>query len=146
MKVLTLLSGILLSATPAFANDILYRECDIKVSTTFTTQTGETAKEDTEDSDIFKIDLNKQSASTVSAPQDLMPFQLNNRVITIAPPKNTGNDDVTFSDLTIELDPPGALKLSAQGEFKSGGSAEVNYLGTCTPTDASSFEKAITRQ
>ena len=143
MKILPLLSGILLSASPAFANNIIYRECDIKVSTTFTSQTGETAKELTEDSDIFKFDLNKRMASTVSAPEDLMAFELNNRIITIAPPKMTGDDDVTFSDLTIELDPPGALKLSAQGDVKSGGSAEVNYIGTCKPSDASTFEKAI---
>mgnify|MGYP007000101681 CR=1 len=69
----------------------------------------ETAEESTEDSDVFKIDLTTQEAVSASAPKDSMAFKLDNRVIRIAPPKNTGNDDISFSDLTIHLDPPGAL-------------------------------------
>ena len=143
MKILPLLSGILLSAPPAFANEILYRECTIQVATKFTTEAGETAEESTEDSDVFKIDLKTQKAVSASAPKDSMAFELDNRVIRIAPPKSTGNDDIAFSDLTINLDPPGALKLSAKGQFKTGGSAEVNYNGTCKSVDASTFNKAL---
>lgn len=145
MKILPLLSGILLSASPAFANEILYRECTIQVATKFTTETGETAKENTEDSDLFKFDLKNQEAVSASAPKDSMAFELDNRVIRIAPPKNIGNDDISFSDLTINLDPPGTLKLSAKGQFKTGGSAEVNYNGTCKSVDASTFNKAMVK-
>lgn len=74
MKILPLLSGILLSASPAFANEILYRECTIQVATKFTTETGETAKENTEDSDLFKIDLKNQEAVSATGPKDSMAF------------------------------------------------------------------------
>ena len=144
MKLPILLGALLLSASPAVANDYLYLSCKKSDNIVITNSaTSRIIGKRTKDvSSNFKIDLTKKTLADARAgyPQS---FTVQNKTIIIT--YKVDNDQLKSSDIfKLNLMPPYSIS--------SKGTAIVNTMnkslttrgeGSCEEVDASVFEKAL---
>ena len=144
MKLQILLGVLLLSASPAVANDYLYLRCkksdDIVIANSATSRI--IGKRTKDVSSIFKIDLTKKTLTDARAgyPQS---FTVQNRAIIIT--YKVDNDQLKSSDIfKLNLMPPYSISSKGTAIVKTmNKSLTTRGEGSCEEVDASVFEKAL---
>jgi len=144
MKSLLVLGALLLSASPAVANDYLYLRCkksdDIVITDSTTSRI--IGKRTKDVSSIFKIDLTKKTLTDASTgyPQS---FTVQNK--TIITTWKVDNDQLKSSDIfKLNLMPPYSISSKGTAIVKTmNKSLTVRGEGSCEEIDASVFEKAL---
>ena len=144
MKLQILLGVLLLSASPAVANDYLYLRCkksdDIVIANSATSII--IGKRSKDVSSIFKIDLTKKTLTDARAgyPQS---FTVQNRAIIIT--YKVDNDQLKSSDIfKLNLMPPYSISSKGTAIVKTmNKSLTTRGEGSCEEVDASVFEKAL---
>ena len=144
MKLPTLLTALLLSASPAVSEDYLYFRCkksdDIVITNSATSRIiGKRTKDVTS---IFKIDLTKKTLTDARAgyPQS---FTVQNKTIIIT--YKVDNDQLKSSDIfKLNLIPPYSISSKGTAIVKAmNKSLSTRGEGSCEEVDASVFEKAL---
>ena len=144
MKLPILLTALLLSASPAVANDYLYLRCkksdDIVITNSATSRIiGKRTKDVIA---IFKIDLTKKTLTDARAgyPQS---FTVQNRAIIIT--YKVDNGQLKSSDIfKLNLMPPYSISSKGTAIVKTmNKSLTTRGEGSCEEVDASVFEKAL---
>ena len=142
MKLQILLGVLLLSASPAVANDYLYLRCkksdDIVITNSATSRIiGKRTKDVTS---IFKIDLTKKTLTDARAgyPQS---FTVQNKAIIIT--YKVDNDQLKSRDIfKLNLMPPYLITAKGTAIVKTmNRSLTSRGEGSCQEVDASVFEK-----
>ena len=144
MKLPMLLGVLLLSASPAVANDYLYLRCkkldNIVITNSATSRIIGKRRKDV--SSIFKIDLTKKTLTDARAryPQS---FTVQNKTIIIT--YKVDNDQLKSSDIfKLNLMPPYSISSKGTAIVKSmNKSLTTRGEGSCEEVDASVFEKAL---
>ena len=144
MRSLLALGALLLSASPAFANDYLYLRCkksdDIVITNSATSRI--IGKRTKDVSAIFKIDLTKKTLTDASTgyPQS---FTVQNK--TIITTWKVDNDQLKSSDIfKLNLMPPYSISSKGTAIVKTmNKSLTGRGEGSCEEIDASVFEKAL---
>ena len=144
MKLQILLGVLLLSASPAVANDYLYLRCkksdDIVIANSATSRIiGKRTKDVTS---IFKIDLTKKTLTDARAgyPQS---FTVQNKTIIIT--YKVDNDQLKSSDIfKLNLMPPYSISSKGTAIVKTmNKSLTTRGEGSCEEVDPSVFENAL---
>ena len=144
MKLQILLGVLLLSASPAVANDYLYLRCkksdDIVIANSATSRI--IGKRTKDVSSIFKIDLTKKTLTDARAgyPQS---FTVLNREIIIT--YKVDNNQLKSSDMfKLNLMPPYSISSKGTAIVKTmNKSLTTRGEGSCEEVDPSVFEKAL---
>ena len=145
MKRLSIILGaLLLSASPAVANDYLYLRCkksdNIVITNSATSRIIGKRRKDV--SSIFKIDLTKKTLTDARAgyPQS---FTVQNKTIIIT--YKVDNDQLKSSDIfKLNLMPPYSISSKGTAIVKTmNKSLTTRGEGSCEEVDASVFEKAL---
>ena len=144
MKHPILLGALLLSVSPAVANNLLYLRCrksdHIVIANTVTSKIIEERTKD--DTSIFKIDLTKKTLTDARAgyPQS---FTVQNRAIIIT--YKVDNDQLKSSDIfKLNLMPPYSISSQGTAIVKTmKKSLTTRGEGSCEEVDASVFENAL---
>ena len=144
MKLQILLGILLLSVSPAVANDYLYLRCkksdDIVIANSATSRI--IGKRTKDVSSIFKIDLTKKTLTDARAgyPQS---FTVQNKTIIIT--YKVDNDQLKSSDIfKLNLMPPYSISSKGTAIVKTmNKSLTTRGEGSCEEVDASVFEKAL---
>ena len=144
MKLPILVTALLLSASPAVANDYLYLRCkkldDIVITNSATSRI--IGKRTKDVSSIFKIDLTKKTLTDARAgyPQS---FTVQNKTIIIT--YKVDNDQLKSSDIfKLNLMPPYSISSKGTAIVKTmNKSLTTRGEGSCEEVDASGFEKAL---
>ena len=144
MKCLLALGALLLSASTAVANDLLYLRCkksdDIVITNSATSRIiGKRTKDVTS---IFKIDLTKKTLADARARFPLS-FTVQNKII-IATYK-VDNDELKSDDMfKLNLMPPYSISAKGAAIVKTmNRSLTSRGEGSCEEVDASVFEKVM---
>tara|TARA_Y100000766_G_scaffold266583_1_gene261024 strand:+ start:383 stop:832 length:450 start_codon:yes stop_codon:yes gene_type:complete len=144
MKSLLGLGALLLSASPAVANDLLYLRCkksdDIVITNSATSKIIE--KRTKHDTSVLKIDLTKKTLTDARARFPLS-FTVQNKII-IAIYK-VDNDELKSSDIfKLNLIPPYSISAKGTAIVKAmNRSLTSRGEGSCEEVDASAFEKVM---
>ena len=144
MKLQILLGVLLLSASPAVANDYLYLRCkksdDIVIANSATSRI--IGKRTKDVSSIFKIDLTKKTLTDARAgyPQS---FTVQNRAIIIT--YKVDNDQLKSSDIfKLNLMPPYSISSQGTAIVKTmKKSLTTRGEGSCEEVDASDYENSL---
>ena len=142
MKSLLALSALLLSASPAIADDFVYLECENKTVaiTKYLKPPRITEEAVTSDIQHLKVDLVNGRFMAAENPQWDEAEVVNGAVVI--------NDQVTANGLTasikanMQLDPPGRITTNIL-ELNDDYSSSIKMTGMCKEVDASVFEKAL---
>ncbi len=144
MKSLLGLGALLLSASPAVANDLLYLRCkksdDIVITNSATSKIIE--KRTKHDTSVLKVDLTKKTLTDARARFPLS-FTVQNKII-IAIYK-VDNDELKSSDtFKLNLIPPYSISAKGIAIVKAmNRSLTSRGEGSCEEVDASAFEKVM---
>ena len=144
MKYLPLLGALLLSASPAVADDLLYLRCkksdDIVITNSTTSKIIEERTKYV--SSIFKIDLAKKTLTDARANCPLS-FTVQNKLI-IATWK-VDNDEMKSEDIfKLTLMPPYSISAKGTAIVKTmNRSLTTRGEGSCEEVDASVFKEAL---
>ena len=144
MKCLLALGALLLSASPAVANDLLYLRCrksdHIVITNTVTSKIIEEGTKD--DTSIFKIDLIKKTLADARAGYPLS-FTVQNKLITAT--FKVDNDELKSDDIfKLNLMPPYLITAKGTAIVKTmNRSLTSRGEGSCEEVDASVFEKVM---
>ena len=144
MKSLLVLGALLLSASPAVANDLLYLRCkksdDIVITNSATSKIIEKRTKD--DTSVLKIDLTKKTLTDARARFPLG-FTVQNKII-IAIYK-VDNDELKSSDIfKLNLISPYSISAKGTAIVKAmNRSLTSRGEGSCEEVDASVFEKVM---
>ena len=144
MKLPILLTALLLSASPAVANDYLYLRCkksdDIVITNSATSRI--IGKRTKDVSSSFKIDFTKKTLTDARAgyPQS---FTVQNKTIIIT--YKVDNDQLKSSDIfKLNLMPPYSISSKGTAIVETmNKSLTTRGEGSCEEVDASVFEKAL---
>ena len=143
MKYLPLLSALLLSATPAIADDFLYLRCDTKFSKISKDLRANKIIESDEGVDIFhsKVDLMNNRVIGAEDDAEWEEVEIVNGVYSVD--EETLENGVTTSmSMSLQVDPPGQMTanvLTLVGDY----SRTIKMTGMCKEVDASVFEEAL---
>ena len=144
MKLPILLGALLLSASPAVANDYLYLRCKKSDNIVITNSaTSRIIGKRTKDiGSIFKIDLTKKTLTDARAgyPQS---FTVQNKTMVIT--YKVDNDQLKSRDVfKLNLMPPYSISSQGTAIVKTmKKSLTTRGEGSCEEVDASVFEKAL---
>ena len=144
MKSLLALGSLLLSASPAVANDLLYLRCrksdHIVITNSATSNIIDKRTKD--DSSILKIDLTKKTLADARA-RFPVSFTVQNKAI-IATYK-VDNDELKSDDMfKLNLIPPYSISSKGTAIVKTmNRSLTSRGEGSCQEVDASVFEKVM---
>ena len=142
MKLPTLLGALLLSASPAVADDFVYLECEVKsVATTKDLKSNQIAKrEESTETTHHKVDLVKSRAATAKEPE-WEEVKIVDGVAVL---------DEEFTDNGADIKIKGSWQIVPPGRFTGDGlfsndaiSESFKLRGMCKASDASVFEKAL---
>ncbi|WP_413325011.1 hypothetical protein [Synechococcus sp. MIT S9503] len=142
MKYVPLLGALLLSASPAIADDLIYLKCDVKATeTTIQSSTNEVLeKRDLATEGFYKIDaINSRLTSDNSG--DWEDVTIANG-IAIDQFKEVENGVTSVGKAFIEFSPPGVFSM----EFTASEddiSVKMVMKGTCQNTDRETAEKGM---
>ena len=143
MKYLPLLSALLLSATPAIADDFLYLRCDTKFSLINKDLKANKIIERDEGVGIFhnKVDLINSRVITAEGDAEWEEVEIVNGVYSVGEEKLV--DGVTLStSMFLQVDPPGKMTVNVLSRDDNS-SVSFKVTGMCKEVDASVFEKAL---
>ena len=144
MKSLLGLGALLLSASPAVANDLLYLRCrksdHIVITNSATSNIIDKRTKD--DSSILKIDLTKKTLADARARFPLS-FTVQNK--TIIATYKVDNDELKSDDMfKLNLIPPYSISSKGTAIVKTmNRSLTSRDEGSCEEVDASVFEKVM---
>ena len=144
MKYLPLLGALLLSASPAVANNLLYLRCrksgHIVITNTVTSKIIEERTKD--DTSILKINLIKKTLTDARAGYPLS-FTVQNKLITAT--FKVDNDELKSDDIfKLNLMPPYLITAKGTAIVKTmNRSLTSRGEGSCEEVDASVFEKVM---
>ena len=144
MKCLLALGSLLLSASPAVANNLLYLRCrksdHIVITNTVTSKIIEERTKD--DTSILKIDLIKKTLADARASYPLS-FTVQNKLITAT--FKVDNDELKSDDIfKLNLIPPYLITAKGTAIVKTmNRSLTSRGEGSCEEVDASVFEKVM---
>ena len=148
MKRLSVLLGaLLLSASPAVADDYLYLRCQSSVDWVQRNSITSKITEDRTFDDIalLKVDFKRKTAldARSEGPVDIV---IQDKVLTVT--QKVEEKEFTLEDaLTIELTPPYAMSGKGSGIFKpKNETATISYEGLCEEIDESVLENALNQQ
>ena len=142
MKSLLALSALLLSASPAIADDFVYLECENKTVaiTKYLKPPRITEEAVTSDIQHLRVDLVNGRFMAAENPQWDEAEVVNGAVVI--------DDQMTANGLTasikanMQLDPPGRITANIL-ELNDDYSSSIKMTGMCKEVDASVFEKAL---
>ena len=143
MKYLPLLSALLLSATPAIADDFLYLRCDTKFSKISKDLRANKIIEIDEGADVLhsKVDLINSRVMTAEDDAEWEEVEIVNGVYSVGEEKLV--DGVTLStSMFLQVDPPGKMTVNVLSRDDNS-SVSFKVTGMCKEVDASVFEKAL---
>ena len=143
MKYLPLLSALLLSVTPAIADDFLYLRCDTKFSKISKDLRANKIIEIDEGADVLhsKVDLINSRVMTAEDDAEWEEVEIVNGVYSVDEEKLV--DGVTLStSMFLQVDPPGKMTVNVLSRDDDA-SVSVKMTGMCKEIDASVFEKAL---
>ena len=143
MKYLTLISALLLSATPAIADYFLYLRCDTKFSKISKDLRANKIIEIDEGADVLhsKVDLINSRVMTAEDDAEWEEVEIVNGVYSVDEEKLV--DGVTLStSMFLQVDPPGKMTVNVLSRDDDA-SVSVKMTGMCKEIDASVFEKAL---
>ena len=144
MKYLTILGVLLLSASPAVADDFLYLKCKQSVDMVITDLTTSKIVEDRtiDDISILKIDFSKKTMHDSRA-ELTVNFALKNKIATII--QKVDDDEVKLDDATkIKLSPPYLNSSTGKGILKAKNQSSTHKAeGKCEEVDASVWNKSF---
>ncbi len=144
MKCLLALGALLLSASPAVANNLLYLRCrksdHIVITNTVTSKIIEERTKD--DTSILKINLIKKTLTDARAGYPLS-FTVQNKLITAT--FKVDNDELNSDDIfKLNLMPPYLITAKGTAIVKTmNRSLTSRGEGSCEEVDASVFEKVL---
>ena len=142
MKLPVLLSFLLLSASPAIADDLIYLKCDVKANeTTIQASTNEILeKRDLATAGFYKIDtINSRLTSDNSG--DWEDITIANGIATDHF-KEVENGVTSVGKAYIEFSPPGVFSMEYTAS-EDDISLKMVMTGTCQNTDRETAEKAM---
>ena len=145
MKYLPLLGTMILSASPAIADEFVYLECENKhvAITKYLKPPRITEEAVTSDIQHLKVDLVNSRFMTAENPQWDEAEVVNGAVVI--------DDQMTANGLTasikanMQLDPPGRITTNIL-ELNDDYSSSIKITGMCKKVDASVFEKALNQR
>ena len=143
MKYLPLLSALLLSATPAIADNFLYLRCDTKFSKISKDLRANKIIEIDEGADVLhsKVDLINSRVMTAEDDAEWEEVEIVNGVYSVGEEKLV--DGVTLStSMFLQVDPPGKMTVNVLSRDDNS-SVSFKVTGMCKEVDASVFEKAL---
>ena len=144
MKLPILFSALLLSASPAIADDNLYLRCQSSVDWVQRNSTTSKITEDRTIVDIafLKVDFKKKTILDTRS-EGPLDIAIQNKTLTIT--QKIEAKEFKLEDVgTIEMTPPYAMSGKGSGIFKSKNeTATYSYEGLCEEIDESVFEKAL---
>ena len=151
MKLSILLGALLLSATPAFADEILYLSCSgTSENELWQWKIDKWLPIDNKDFDhIYKINFKEKLLFLSSEPEVAHQFEtVGNRILGWYEPlkDQDGNDGGGADSTHIEYDPPG--KISGSSMYTDSEQFlhyMSDYVGICEASDASAYEASIRR-
>ena len=142
MKYVPLLGALLLSASPAIADDLIYLKCDVKATeTTIQSSTNEVLeKRDLATEGFYKIDaINSRLTSDNSG--DWEDATIANGIAT-GQFNEVENGVTVVGKALIEISPPGVFNMqytASQGDIL----LKMVMTGTCQNTDRETAEKGM---
>ncbi|MDA9740443.1 hypothetical protein N9U66_03565 [Synechococcus sp. AH-736-M20] len=124
--------SVVIGAEPAFADEVLYRKCDINQEMIVTDQmTGKVSKDSSDLPTVYRIDMGKKEITGVLlATLSTHPFELHDQTLHISLFDELDIEELTNDKLTIQLAPPGKVSMKNQvsNEYAS---SIINTSGTC---------------
>ena len=142
MKYLPLLSALLLSATPAIADDFLYLRCDTKFSKISKDLRANKIIEIDEGADVLhsKVDLINSRVMTAEGDAEWEEVEIVNGVYSVD--EETLENGVTLSmSMSLQVNPPGQMTVNVLSRDDKS-SVSFKVTGMCKEVDASVFEEA----
>ena len=142
MKLPIIISALLLSASPAFADDLIYLKCDVKVTTTtIQSSTNEVLdKKDLATEEFYKIDtINSRLTSDNSG--DSKDVTIANGIATDQF-KEVENGVTSEGKAFVEFSPPGVFGMEYTAS-EDDISLKMVVTGTCQNTDRETAEKGM---
>jgi len=144
MKLHALFGALLVSASPAIADDYLYLRCKTSVDLVNTNSTTSKITEDRtmDDISILKVDF-KMKIILDSRSEGPLDIEIQDKFLTI--PQRINDKELELEDIgRIELTPPYALSGKGTAIYKSKNQTSTfSYEGLCKEVDASVFESAL---
>ena len=142
MKLPIIISALLLSASPAFADDLIYLKCDVKATTTtIQSSTNEVLdKKDLATEEFYKIDtINSRLTSDNSG--DSKDVTIANGIATDQF-KEVENGVTSEGKAFVEFSPPGVFGMEYTAS-EDDISLKMVVTGTCQNTDRETAEKGM---
>ena len=142
MKLPIIFSALLLSASPAFADDLIYLKCDVKATTTtIQSSTNEVLdKKDLATEEFYKIDtINSRLTSDNSG--DSKDVTIANGIATDQF-KEVENGVTSEGKAFVEFSPPGVFGMEYTAS-EDDISLKMVVTGTCQNTDRETAEKGM---
>ena len=143
MKFHLVLGALLLSASPAIADDFLYLRCDTKFSKISKDLRANKIIEIDEGADVLhsKVDLINSRVMTAEDDAEWEEVEIVNGVYSVGEEKLV--DGVTLStSMFLQVDPPGKMTVNVLSRDDNS-SVSFKVTGMCKEVDASVFEKAL---
>ena len=133
--------AVVIGAAPAFADEVLYRQCDINQEIIVTNQmTGKVSTDSLDLPTVYRIDMGKKEVTGITfASASTDPFELHDQTLHIS--LELDEEEIANEKLTIQLAPPGKLSMKNQVSNQYASSI-INTSGTCKEVDASVYEEA----
>lgn len=133
--------AVVIGAAPAFADEVLYRQCDINQEIIVTNQmTGKVSTDSLYLPTVYRIDMGKKEITGVLlATLSTHPFELHDQTLHIS--LELDEEEIANEKLTIQLAPPGKLSMKNQVSNQYASSI-INTSGTCKEVDVSVYEEA----
>ena len=136
---LLLAVAFLLNGAAAWADQAIYRRCEIQHESTLSFPSGESETMSDQFDVVYKIDLRRRRVLP-STSETWWPMDVSGRVLKITVP-DLGTPDAYTSKLSLELEPPGRLLSTGGGKLR-GGEIHWFFQGQCVEVGASVFEEA----
>ena len=144
MKSLLALSALLLSASPALADDFFYLQCNTNLSKITKDLRANKIIESQEGVDIpliSKVDLTNNRIMGAQSNPEWEEMEIVNGVYSVEE-EELENGVTTSMSMSMQVDPPGQVTLNILSRDDDI-SISVKMTGMCKEVDASVFEKAL---
>ena len=144
MKLPILLGALLLSVSPAFADDYLYLRCKLSIDWVQRNSITSKITEDRTIDDIALLKVDFQRKTILDTRSDgPLDIAIQDKVLTIT--QRIDDKEMKLQDIgTIELTPPYAFSGKGTGIYKSKNETSAySYEGLCKEINESVFEKAL---
>ena len=143
MKYLPLLGALILSASPAIADDFLYLRCDTKFSKISKDLRANRIIEIDEGADVLlsKVDLINSRVMTAEGDAEWEEVEIVNGVYSVDEEKLVNGVTLSAS-MFLQVDPPGQMTVNVLSRDDNS-SVSFKVTGMCKEVEASVFEKAL---